>query len=139
MGGSDEDEETGLLHTKRTKYFNKVKADEVESFIRSSYYICILLFMLLGVGVAGTIFGGVYKHSPLTENILITIAGPIYLVLFLILLFKKCKDLMDLLRIIRHFELFSSIFFISNEIISIGDLIEDKFSWNLLKVEDILA
>lgn len=96
MGGSDEDEETGLLHTKRTKYFNKVKADEVESFIRSSYYICILLFMLLGVGVAGTIFGGVYKHSPLTENILITIAGPIYLVLFLILL---CCGRQTILRI----------------------------------------
>lgn len=96
MGGSDEDEETGLLHTKRTKYFNKVKADEVESFIRSSYYICILLFMLLGVGVAGTIFGGVYKHSPLTENILITIAGPIYLVLFLILL---CCGRQTILRV----------------------------------------
>ena len=96
MGGSDEDEETGLLNTKRTKYFNKVKADEVESFIRSSYYICILLFMLLGVGVAGTIFGGVYKHSPLTENILITIAGPIYLVLFLILL---CCGRQTILRI----------------------------------------
>ena len=96
MGGSDEDEETGLINTKRTKYFNKVKADEVESFIRSSYYICILLFMLLGVGVAGTIFGGVYKHSPLTENILITIAGPIYLVLFLILL---CCGRQTILRI----------------------------------------
>ena len=96
MGASDDDEETGLLHTKRTKYFNKVKADEVESFIRSSYYICILLFMLLGIGVAGTIFGGVYKHSPLTENILITIAGPIYLVLFLILL---CCGRQTILRI----------------------------------------
>lgn len=96
MGGSDDDEETGLLNTKRTKYFNKVKADEVESFIRSSYYICILLFMLLGVGVAGTIFGGVYKHSPLTENILITIAGPIYLVLFLILL---CCGRQTILRV----------------------------------------
>jgi len=96
MGGSDDDEETGLLNTKRTKYFNKVKADEVESFIRSSYYICILLFMLLGIGVAGTIFGGVYKHSPLTENILITIAGPIYLVLFLILL---CCGRQTILRI----------------------------------------
>ena len=96
MGASDDDEETGLLHTKRTKYFNKVKADEVESFIRSSYYICILLFMLLGIGVAGTIFGGVYKHSPLTENILITIAGPIYLVLFLILL---CCGRQPILRI----------------------------------------
>ena len=96
MGGSDEDEETGLLNTKKTKYFNKVKTDEVESFIRSSYYICILLFMLLGVGVAGTIFGGVYKHSPLTENILITIAGPIYLVLFLILL---CCGRQTILRI----------------------------------------
>ena len=96
MGASDDDEETGLLNTKRTKYFNKVKADEVESFIRSSYYICILLFMLLGIGVAGTIFGGVYKHSPLTENILITIAGPIYLVLFLILL---CCGRQTILRI----------------------------------------
>ena len=96
MGGSDDDEETGLINTKKTKYFNKVKADEVESFIRSSYYICILLFMLLGVGVAGTIFGGVYKHSPLTENILITIAGPIYLVLFLILL---CCGRQTILRV----------------------------------------
>jgi hypothetical protein len=96
MGASDDDEETGLLNTKRTKYFHKVKADEVESFIRSSYYICILLFMILGIGVAGTVFGGVYKHAPLTENILITIAGPVYLVLFLILL---CCGRQTILRI----------------------------------------
>lgn len=81
-----DDEETGLLHMKKSKYFNKHKADEVEAFIRSSYYICLILFFLLGCSIAGTVLGGVYKSSPLTENILITVAGPIYLVLFLVLL-----------------------------------------------------
>ncbi len=52
--------------------------------------------MILGIGVAGTVFGGVYKHAPLTENILITIAGPVYLVLFLILL---CCGRQTILRI----------------------------------------
>mgnify|MGYP006169809431 CR=1 FL=1 len=83
---SDNDEETGLLNMKKSKYFNKHKADEVETFIRTSYYICLILFFLLGCSIAGTVLGGVYKSSPLTENILITVAGPIYLVLFLVLL-----------------------------------------------------
>ena len=128
MGGSDEDEETGLINTKRTKYFNKVKADEVESFIRSSYYICILLFMLLGVGVAGTIFGGVYKHSPLTENILITIAGPIYLVLFLILL---CCGRQTILRValvilITTFVAFMSGFFCGANLKIVAQTLKDS-------------
>ena len=71
---------------KKSKYFNKHKADEVEGFIRTSYYICLILFFLLGCSIAGTVLGGVYKSSPLTESILITVAGPIYLVLFLVLL-----------------------------------------------------
>ena len=83
---SDNDEETGLLNMRKSKYFNKHKADEVESFIRTSYYICLILFFLLGCSIAATVLGGVYKSSPLTENILITVAGPIYLVLFLVLL-----------------------------------------------------
>ena len=83
---SDNDEETGLLNMRKSKYFNKHKADEVETFIRTSYYICLILFFLLGCSIAGTVLGGVYKSSPLTENILITVAGPIYLVLFLVLL-----------------------------------------------------
>ena len=81
-----EDEEKGLLNMKKSKYFNKHKADEVEGFIRTSYYICLILFFLLGCSIAGTVLGGVYKSSPLTESILITVAGPIYLVLFLVLL-----------------------------------------------------
>ncbi len=83
---SDDDEEKGLLNLSRNKYFNRHKAAELESFIRSSYYICILLFFMLGCSIAGTVLGGVYKNAPLTESILITVAGPIYLVLFLVLL-----------------------------------------------------
>lgn len=81
-----DDEETGLLNMKRSKYFNKHRADEVESFIRSAYYISLMLFFLLGCSMVGTVLGGVYRNAPLTESILITVAGPMYLVLFLVLL-----------------------------------------------------
>ena len=91
-----EDEEKGLLNLRRSKYFNKHKADEIEGFIRSSYYICLVLFFLLGCSIAGTVLGGVYKEAPLTESILITVAGPIYLVLFLVLL---CCGRQPVLRI----------------------------------------
>ena len=36
--------------------------------------------------MGGTVLGGVYRNAPLTESILITVAGPVYLVLFLVLL-----------------------------------------------------
>lgn len=93
---SDDDEEKGLINLKRSKYWNKHKADEIESFVRSAYFICIMLFFLLGCSIAGTVLGGVYKTSPLTESILITVAGPIYLVLFLVLL---CCGRQPVLRI----------------------------------------
>jgi hypothetical protein len=94
---SDDDEiEKGLLNMRRSKYFNKHKADEIEGFIRSSYYICLILFFMLGCSIAGTVLGGVYKSAPLTESILITVAGPIYLVLFLVLL---CCGRQPILRI----------------------------------------
>lgn len=91
-----DDEETGLLNMRRSKYFNKHKADEIEGFIRSSYYICLVLFFMLGCSIAATVLGGVYKTAPLTESILITVAGPIYLVLFLVLL---CCGRQPVLRI----------------------------------------
>jgi protein-S-isoprenylcysteine O-methyltransferase Ste14 len=46
--------------------------------------------------MAGTVLGGVYKNAPLTESILITVTGPIYLVLFLVLL---CCGRQPVLRI----------------------------------------
>jgi hypothetical protein len=71
-------------------------SDDVEGFIRSSYYICLILFFMLGCSIAATVLGGVYKSAPLTESILITVAGPMYLVLFLVLL---CCGRQPVLRI----------------------------------------
>ena len=78
-----DDEESGLV---RNKYFNKHKADELDSFIKRSYYLCIILFLCLGITIAGTVLGGVYRDSQLTETILLTVAGPVYMVLFLVLI-----------------------------------------------------
>lgn len=78
-----DDEESGLM---RNKYFNKHKADELDTFIKRSYYLCIILFLCLGITIAGTVLGGVYRDSQLTETILLTVAGPVYMVLFLVLI-----------------------------------------------------
>jgi hypothetical protein len=83
---SDDDEEKGLLNLSRNKYFNKHRAAEIESFIRRSYYLCVILFFCLGITLVATVLAGVYKSSEITESILITVAGPVYLVLFLVLL-----------------------------------------------------
>ena len=93
---SDADEEKGLLHMKRSKYFKTNKLVDIESFISRSYYLSVILFLLLGITMAGTVLAGIYKSSQLTETILITVAGPIYLVLFLILL---CCGRQPILRI----------------------------------------
>ncbi len=81
---------------KRSKYFNKNKLGDIESFINRSYYLSVMLFLLLGLTMASTVLAGIYKESELTETILITVAGPIYLVLFLILL---CCGRQTILRI----------------------------------------
>ena len=78
-----DDEESGLV---RNKYFNKHKADELDTFIKRSYSLCIILFLCLGITIAGTVLGGVYRDSQLTETILLTVAGPVYMVLFLVLI-----------------------------------------------------
>ena len=93
---SDPDEEKGLLHMKRSKYFKTNKLVDIESFISRSYYLSVILFLMLGITMAGTVLGGIYRESELTETILITVAGPVYLVLFLILL---CCGRQSILRI----------------------------------------
>lgn len=109
---SDDDEEKGLLNLSRNKYFNKHKAAEIESFIRRSYYLCVILFFFLGITLVSTVLAGVYKDSELTETILVTVAGPVYLVLFLTLLCcgKQTILRMALVLIITTFVAFFSGF-----------------------------
>ena len=107
---SDNDEEKGLLNLTRNKYFNQHKALEIESFIRRSYYLCVILFFCLGVTLVSTVLAGVYKSSEITESLLITIAGPTYLVLFLVLL---CCGRQPILRMALVLVVTSFVGFIS--------------------------
>ena len=58
---------------------------EQDNFIKKGYMLCLLLFLGTGVLMITLILEGTYKESVLAEQILITVFGTIYLILFIIL------------------------------------------------------
>lgn len=58
------------------------RLQEQDNFIRKSYLLCILLFFATGVIMVTALLEGVYSETILAEEIMTTVFGTIYLVLF---------------------------------------------------------
>ena len=61
------------------------RLQEQDNFIRKGYLLCLLLFLATGVGMVTAILEGTYKDAILAEQILITVFGTIYMILFIIM------------------------------------------------------
>lgn len=61
------------------------RLQEQDQFIRKGYLLCLLLFLATGVGIVTSILEGTFRESILAEQILITVFGTIYLILFIIM------------------------------------------------------
>ena len=71
--------------------YNKRLSDEQlreqESFISRSYWLCTCLFAVSFVAMATAVIQGVYKDVVLAENIMVSVLGTTYMVLFFVMCF----------------------------------------------------
>jgi len=58
------------------------RLQEQDNFIRKSYLLCILLFFATGVTMVTALLEGFYSETILAEEIMTTVFGTIYMVLF---------------------------------------------------------
>lgn len=83
----DELEQQSVGYSKKEKddITETYRLREQDNFIKKGYMLCLLLFLGTGVLMITLILEGTYKESVLAEQILITVFGTIYLILFIIL------------------------------------------------------
>ena len=83
----DELEQQSVGYSKKEKddITETYRLREQDNFIKKGYMLCLLLFLATGVLMITLILEGTYKESVLAEQILITVFGTIYLILFIIL------------------------------------------------------
>lgn len=75
----------GMSKRDETKIEERYRLQEQDSFIRKGYLLCLLLFLGTGVLMVTVVLEGTYKDAVLAEQILITVFGTIYLILFIIM------------------------------------------------------
>ena len=63
----------------------KYRLEEQDTFIRKGYLLCLLLFLATGVLMVTVVLEGTYRDAVLAEQILITVFGTIYLILFIVM------------------------------------------------------
>lgn len=80
-----EQQPTGMSKRNETDIKERYRLQEQDNFIRKGYLLCLLLFLATGVLMITVILEGTYKDAVLAEQILITVFGTIYLILFIIM------------------------------------------------------
>jgi len=71
-------------------YSKRIKDEQLreqEQFISRSYWLCTCLFAVSFVAMATAVIQGVYKDVVLAENIMVSVLGTTYMVLFFIMCF----------------------------------------------------
>ena len=59
---------------------------ETDIFVKKSYWLCLLLFMVSGIVMVAAVFSGAYKDVVLAETFIISVLGTTYLVLFIVMI-----------------------------------------------------
>ncbi len=60
---------------------------EQDRFISRSYWMCTTLFFITGIAMTVTLLQGAYKEVVLAENIMISVFGTVYMILFIVMCF----------------------------------------------------
>ena len=61
------------------KRYQRYIAHEQEIFVKKSYWLCLLLFICVGIVMVVAVVGGMYKDVLLAESFMVSILGTIYL------------------------------------------------------------
>ena len=80
-----EQQPTGFSKRTENDIKEKYRLQDQDNFIRKGYLLCLLLFLATGVLMVTVILEGTYRDAVLAEQILITVFGTIYLILFIIM------------------------------------------------------
>lgn len=67
------------------KRFRHLEMEKQDKFVRRSYWLCILLFIMSGISMTVAISQGMYHNVILAETVLTSVLGTIYVVLFILL------------------------------------------------------
>ena len=80
-----EQQPVGVPKKTQNEIKENYRLQEQDHFIRKGYLLCLLLFLATGVGMVTAILEGTYKDAILAEQILITVFGTVYMILFIIM------------------------------------------------------
>lgn len=59
---------------------------ETDIFIKKSYWLCLILFLVSGIAMVSAVTAGVYKDVVLAETFIVSVLGTTYMVLFIIMI-----------------------------------------------------
>lgn len=59
---------------------------ETDVFVKKSYWLCLILFMVSGIAMVAAVISGAYKDVVLAETFIVSVFGTTYLVLFIIMI-----------------------------------------------------
>lgn len=59
---------------------------ETDIFIKKSYWLCLVLFLVSGIAMVSAVTAGVYKDVILAETFIVSVLGTIYMVLFIVMI-----------------------------------------------------
>tara|TARA_A100001015_G_scaffold306165_1_gene400029 strand:+ start:811 stop:1227 length:417 start_codon:yes stop_codon:yes gene_type:complete len=76
---------TGVPKQTQNEIREAYRLQEQDNFIRKGYLLCLLLFLATGVGIVTAVLEGTYKDAIFAEQILVTVFGTIYMILFIIM------------------------------------------------------
>ena len=59
---------------------------ETDIFVKKSYWLCLILFLVSGIAMIAAIMTGIYKDVLLAETFIVSVLGTAYIVLFIIMI-----------------------------------------------------
>jgi hypothetical protein len=69
------------------KRHTQYRLKEQDKFISRSYWMCTTLFFITGIAMTVTLLQGAYEEVVLAENIMISVFGTVYMILFIVMCF----------------------------------------------------
>lgn len=68
------------------KRLKKMQLEVQDTFIKKSYFLCLILFLASGLAMGIAVLEGAYHEVVIAETIIVTVLGTVYLVLFAVML-----------------------------------------------------